>query len=110
MLAGTVDDFSLLLWGWLLQQTELTVNLLQQLNVTPNVTAYAHLSGPFDYNKIPLAPMRCAVQVHEKIDKRHVVVPLSRQMVSIHVPRALTHPHVPRQSNKEQEAYRHSAV
>ena len=31
---------------------------------------YTHLSGPFDYNKMPLAPMGCAVQVHEKTDKR----------------------------------------
>ena len=34
------------------------------------MSAYAHLSGPFDYNKMPLAPMGCAVQVHEKTDKR----------------------------------------
>ena len=33
------------------------------------MSAYAHLSGPFDYNKIPLAPMGCAVQVHEKKNK-----------------------------------------
>ena len=30
----------------------------------------AHLSGPFDYNKMPLAPMGCEAQVHEKTDKR----------------------------------------
>ena len=34
------------------------------------MSAYAHLSGPFDYNKMPLAPMGCAVQMHEKTDKR----------------------------------------
>ena len=34
------------------------------------MSAYAHLSGPFDYNKVPLAPMGCGPQVHEKIDKR----------------------------------------
>ena len=28
------------------------------------------MSGPFDYNKMPLAPMGCQVQVHEKTDKR----------------------------------------
>ncbi len=32
--------------------------------------AYAHLSGPFDYNKMPLALMGCKAQVHEKTDKR----------------------------------------
>ena len=29
-----------------------------------------HMSGPFDYNKMPLAPIRCQVQVHEKTEKR----------------------------------------
>ena len=50
-------------------QTEITVNLLRQSNATPTVLAYAHLSGPFDYNKMPLAPMGCAVQIHEKINE-----------------------------------------
>jgi hypothetical protein len=44
--------------------------LLRQSNATPTVSAYAHLSGPFDYNKMPLAPMGCEVQIHEKTDKR----------------------------------------
>ena len=34
------------------------------------MSAYAHLSGPFDYNKMPLAPMGSGAQVHEKTDKR----------------------------------------
>ena len=41
-----------------------------QFNATPNVSEYAHLSGPFNYNKIPLAPMVIEVQVHENTDKR----------------------------------------
>ena len=28
------------------------------------------MCGTFDYNKMPLAPMGCAVQLHEKTDKR----------------------------------------
>ena len=36
----------------------------------PTVSAYAHLCGPFDYNKMPLAPMGCNVQVHKKADSR----------------------------------------
>ncbi len=51
-------------------QTEITINLIRQSNATPNVSGYAHLSGPFDYNKMPLAPMGCKAQVHEKTDKR----------------------------------------
>ncbi len=51
ILAGVVDDFPPNLWDQLLPQTEITINLIQQSNATPNVLAYAHLSGPFDYNK-----------------------------------------------------------
>jgi hypothetical protein len=51
-------------------QTEITINLIGQSNATPNVSAYAHLSGVFDYNKMPLAPMGCEAQVHEKTNKR----------------------------------------
>ena len=70
VLAGTADNFPPSLWDRLLPQTEVTLNLLRQSNATPTVSAYAHLSGPFDYNKMPLAPMGCEAQVHEKTDKR----------------------------------------
>jgi hypothetical protein len=63
------EDFPDSLWDRLLPQTEITLNLLRKSNATPNVSAYAHLSGPFDYNKIPLAPMGCAAQIHKKSDK-----------------------------------------
>ncbi len=69
VLAGAAEDFPPSLWDCLLPQTEITLNLLRQSNATPTVSAYAHLCGPFDYNKMPLAPMGCAVQVHEKTDK-----------------------------------------
>jgi hypothetical protein len=68
VLAGVADDFPMNLWDRL--QTEITLNLIRQSNATPTVSAYAHLCGPFDYNKMPLAPMGCNVQVHEKSDSR----------------------------------------
>lgn len=70
ILAGVSDDFPLQLWDCLLPQAEITINLLRQSNAAPKVSAYAHLSGAFDYNKMPLAPMGCNVQVHEKADQR----------------------------------------
>ena len=70
VLAGVANDFPPSLWDRLLPQTKITLNLLRQSNSSPNISAYAHLSGPFDYNKMPLTPMRCEVQVHEKADKR----------------------------------------
>ncbi len=70
ILAGVADNFPPNLWDWLLPQTKITINLTQQSNATPKVLAYAHLSGPFDYNKMPLAPMGCEAQVNEKTNKR----------------------------------------
>ncbi len=69
VLAGVTKDFPPSLWDRLLPQTEITLNLLHQSNALPNISAYAHLSGPFNYNKMPLAPMGCEVQVHKKADK-----------------------------------------
>ena len=70
ILAGVSNDFPMNLWDRLLPQAEITINLLCQFNATPTVSAYAHMFGPFNYNKMPLAPMGCNVQVHGKSSKR----------------------------------------
>jgi hypothetical protein len=70
ILVGVADIFPPSLWDPLLPQTKITINLIQQSNATPNVLAYAHLSEPFNYNKMPLAPMGCEAQVHEKTNIR----------------------------------------
>ena len=70
ILAGVAEDFPPTLWDRLLPQTEITLNLIQQSNATPNVLAYAHISRPFDYNKMPLAPMGGNTQIHKKADSR----------------------------------------
>ena len=70
ILAGVADNFPPSLWDRLHPQTEITINLIRQSNATPNVLAYAHLSGPLDYNKMPLSTMGYEAQVHEKTNKR----------------------------------------
>jgi hypothetical protein len=70
VLAGIAENFSPSLWDRLLPQTEISINLIQQSNATPAVLAYIHLSRPFNYNKMLLAPMGCEAQVHEKTNKR----------------------------------------
>ena len=70
ILAGVADDFPQNLWDHLLPQTEITLNLIWQSNATLTVSAYAHLSRPFDYNKMPLAPMGCEAQIHKKTNKQ----------------------------------------
>eukprot|EP00984_Skeletonema_dohrnii_P011431 scaffold4568_cov78-Skeletonema_dohrnii-CCMP3373.AAC.1 len=70
IMAGVADDFPWYLWDRLLPQAELTLNLLRQSNTTPNVSAHAHMFGFFDFNRMPLAPMGCSVQVHEPTNNR----------------------------------------
>ena len=64
MLAGVSDDFPIHQWDELIPQTTFTLNLQWQLNVAPNVSAYAYHHGNFDHNRMPIAPMGCAVRFH----------------------------------------------
>ncbi len=68
---SSVDDwFPLSLWCHLVKPAKLTVNLLQQSNVTPKVSAYAHVHGQHDYMKCLFAPLGCAVMAHVKPKNR----------------------------------------
>jgi hypothetical protein len=58
------------LWDKLLPQTILTLNLFRQSNVAPTVSAWQYVYQPFDYNKMPLAPMGCAVQIHKSNEQQ----------------------------------------
>ena len=70
VLAGVDNSFPINQWDELLPQTILTLNLLRQSNVAPNISAWAYHHGSFDYNRMPLAPMGCAVQFHIKPSRR----------------------------------------
>jgi hypothetical protein len=58
------------LWDKKLPQSILTLNLFCQSNVAPTVSAWQYVHGPFDYNEMPLAPMGCAVQMHESSERQ----------------------------------------
>ncbi|KAL7483339.1 hypothetical protein ACHAW6_008991, partial [Cyclotella cf. meneghiniana] len=70
VLTGVSDNFPIHQWDELLPQTVLTLNLLRQSNVAPNISAYAHHHGSFNYNWMPPAPMGCAGQFHIKPSRR----------------------------------------
>jgi hypothetical protein len=70
ILAEVDDKFPLSLWCQLLEPAELTLNLLRQSRITPNISAYAHVHGPHDYMRKPMAPLGCAIQAHVKPDER----------------------------------------
>jgi hypothetical protein len=65
VLAGVDDTFPMHLWDRLLSQTSTTLNLLCQSNAVSTISVYQHIKGNSDYNETPLAPMGCAVQMHE---------------------------------------------
>ena len=77
ILSGIDPNFPLKLWDKLLLQTKLTLNLLRQSTAAPTISAQAHVFGNFDFNRMPLAPMRCAVQIHEEYSPRRTWAPHS---------------------------------
>ncbi len=58
------------LWDRLVPQAVITLNLLRQANKTPSVSAYEFVNGNFDYNKFLLAPLGCAVEMHESTNRQ----------------------------------------
>jgi hypothetical protein len=69
ILSGVDGKFPLSLWCMLLEQTELTVNLLGQSNVAPKCQLRP-CPRPQGYMKKPFAPIGCAVQFHIKPKNR----------------------------------------
>jgi hypothetical protein len=57
------------LWDRLVPQVVMTLNLLRQSKKTPSIFAYQHVNGNFDYNKMLLAPLGCAVEMHKSTNR-----------------------------------------
>ena len=68
--SGMDTDCPLALWDLMLEQIDYQVNLLRQSNVTPKVSAYAHLYGQHDYNRHPFAPIGIKIHTYIQPDKR----------------------------------------
>jgi len=68
ILAGVGDKFRLSLWCHLLKPTELTLILLRQSKVAPNISAFVHVHGHHDDMKKPFAPLGCTIEAHVKPD------------------------------------------
>jgi hypothetical protein len=76
ILSGVDNRFPLSLWCHLVRPVELTINLLQQSNVSPKMSAYAHVHGKHNFMKCLFAPLGCAVMAHVK--------PKNRQTWNVH--------------------------
>ncbi len=57
ILAGVDDKFPLSLWCHLLEPTKLTLNLMHQSRVAPNISTFAHVHGTYDCMRKPFAPI-----------------------------------------------------
>ena len=66
ILAGISHKLPNNLWDLLLPQAELTLNLLWQYTLTPNISAWEYFQGPFNYNITPIVPLGCPVISHRK--------------------------------------------
>ncbi|KAL7474462.1 hypothetical protein ACHAW6_000434, partial [Cyclotella cf. meneghiniana] len=65
ILSGVDNSFPINEWDRL-PQAILNLNLMCNANVTPKISAYAYHHDPFDYDRLPLAPIGCRVQFHVK--------------------------------------------
>ena len=65
VLCGVDVLFLLKLWGRIIPQTDIQVNLPRKTNATPKLSAYAYLNRPHDFKRMPMAPLSCAVRIHK---------------------------------------------
>ena len=54
------------LWCRLLPQAFLTLNIMRQSSINPNLSAYAQIEGVHDYNAHPIAQPLIEILIHEK--------------------------------------------
>jgi hypothetical protein len=74
-LCTTDPNFPLQLWDRLLEQSDITLNLLRASRVNPKLSAYAQVFGQFDFIATPMAPPGIHVLVHEKPQERQSWAP-----------------------------------
>ena len=69
-LASTDPKFPFYLWDHLLKQAEITLNLMRNSRQNPQLSAYTHMYGIFDFNKTPIAPPGTKSVIFEDPDTR----------------------------------------
>ena len=69
-LSNLLPSFLIHLWDKLVPHAELSLNLLRNSNTHPQLSAYSHWEGVYDYNAHLLSPPGCKVLVHETLDQQ----------------------------------------
>ena len=70
ILAGIANTFPNKLWGLIIPQTELTLNLLIQSTLNPKISVWGYLQGTFDYKATPIGPHGYPIMIHRKTSTR----------------------------------------
>ena len=55
----------------------MTLNMLQQYRLNPELSAYEQLDGIHNFEQTPLSPLGCKVQINEKPRKQLTYAPHS---------------------------------
>ena len=66
ILEGVADDSPRRHWDQLLPQAKLTLNLLRQARIKPELSAWTYLMGAFNYDATTLGRLGCPVMIHKK--------------------------------------------
>ena len=74
-LCSVDKNFPLHLWCCLLDQAELTLNMLRMSRINPNLLAHEQLHGIHDFNATPLAPPGTKCITHDKSSQRGTWAP-----------------------------------
>ena len=88
-LSSVDPTFPMSEWYRLVQQGELTLNLLRNARVNPKLSAWTYLFGKLNYNDTPLAPPGTKLIVHVKTHKRGSWDPHS--LIAYHTGPAMHH-------------------
>lgn len=65
-LCSTHKNFPMHLWCKLLKQAQHTLNMLRPSTISPHISAYQLLEGPYNFMTHPMAPPGSPVLVHQK--------------------------------------------
>jgi hypothetical protein len=69
-IAGVDPKFPMCAWNELIDQAEITINLLRASPSQPRQSAWEAIHGPYDFDAHPMAPPGTAVTIHEKPTQR----------------------------------------
>ena len=88
-LSSLHPEFPMLEWDRLIDQGMMTLNMLRNARVNPNLSAYEYIFGHYNFSKTPIAPPGMKMVVHSKPSQRGSWDP--HGMIGFYVGPALQH-------------------